>query len=121
MADERVVQLNVGGVYFMTRYSTLIGSDSFFSGAVRAHPNCCELFVDRDPTHFRHVLNWMRGVRCLPDDEQVVAELLAEADYYSMAQMRDALHSIRAKQRCTNTAKSLKDIHTVLHAELRRG
>ena len=57
-----LVYLNVGGVFFATSRDTLRESDSFFSGLVQNE--CChEYFVDRDPTHFRHVLNWLRGGR----------------------------------------------------------
>lgn len=88
---DSIVCLNVGGVYFVTRRDTLRASSTFFSGIVAAHPECTELFVDRDPTHFRYVLNWLRGVRHLPDDEPTLKELLWEADYYAMHDMREAI------------------------------
>lgn len=90
MADEQV-WLNIGGIYFATRRSMLRQSNSFFAGALAAHPDCFELFVDRDPTHFRHILNWLRGVRYLPEDESTLQELMWEADYYSMHDMREAI------------------------------
>lgn len=90
MADEQV-WLNVGGVYFAARRSSLLNSNSFFSGAMTAHADCCELFIDRDPTYFRHILNWIRGVRHLPEDDSVLQELMWEADYYSMHDMREAI------------------------------
>ena len=85
-----IVHLNVGGVYFSTLRSTLTESDSFFSGALRHHHDC-ELFVDRDPTHFRHILNWLRGVRCLPEEDAVLHELACEADYYCMTDLKAAI------------------------------
>lgn len=94
---EEIIHLNIGGIYFCTRVSTLLQSESFFSGAVKAHPDCQELFVDRDPTHFRHILNWMRGVKYLPDDDNTLQELAWEADYYCMDQMRESI--MRAKNR----------------------
>jgi hypothetical protein len=58
-------------------------SSSFFSGLVAGHStDIVEFFIDRDPTYFRHVLNWLRGVRYIPEDRQVLQELLHEADYY---------------------------------------
>lgn len=92
MSDgPEIVCLNVGGVYFATRRSTLLASDSFFTGLVRSQPEEHELFIDRDPLHFRHVLNWIRGVRFLPEDASVLAELTWEADYYSLSEMRRAI------------------------------
>lgn len=104
---DSLVQLNVGGVYFPTRRQTLSCNETFFAGVLRAHPECFEIFIDRDPTHFRYVLNWLRGARCLPEDEISLRELLCEADYYSMADMRDAI--VHAKDR-HSWQKSLRDI-----------
>lgn len=106
--DEQIF-LNVGGVYFASRRSTLLSSESFFAGAVRAQPDCCEMFVDRDPTFFRHVLNWLRGVRYLPEDDATLRELLWEADYFCMPDMADAIRN--AKTRSISMHKVMADIH----------
>ena len=90
-----IVNLNVGGVYFVTRRTTLAQSSSFFSGLIATHPDADDIFVDRDPTHFRHVLNWMRGVTYLPEDEGVLKELTFEAEYYAMQHMLSILKSTR--------------------------
>lgn len=89
--------VNVGGVCFVTRASTLQKSSSFFSNLLKSHPDASELFVDRDPAYFRYVLNWMRGVRCLPEDDTILQELLWESDYYCVHDMRD--HIQRMKNR----------------------
>ena len=112
--EDHLVHLNVGGVYFTTRRSTLSNSASFFSGAVRAHPDCCELFVDRDPTHFRHVLNWLRGTRHLPDDQASLRELRWEADYYCMHDMADALSKAPLRPTLEQSLQGIKE-------ELRQG
>ena len=54
-----------------------------------------EFFVDRDPTHFRFILNWLRGVRYLPTDDSVLSELMFEADFYCL---HDMVEAIRNKQ-----------------------
>lgn len=90
-STENMVYLNVGGVYFLTRSSTLQQSNSFFSGAIASNGDNAELFVDRDPTHFRHILNWMRGSRYLPEDDAILQELRIEADYYAIPSMVDAI------------------------------
>lgn len=89
MAD--ILVLNVGGVHFPTRRSTLTSPCSFFSGLVETARPGEEIFVDRDPTHFRHVLNWMRGVRHIPEDG--LEELLHEADFYALDGMVSAIRS----------------------------
>jgi len=96
-----VVYLNVGGCVFVTLRETLTRSSSFFSGLVThttaEETEAQEIFVDRDPTYFRHVLNWMRGVRFLPDDATTLHELAFEADYYALS---DMLESIRQRRTC---------------------
>lgn len=87
-----VVRLNIGGCIFPTRMSTIMEANTFFSSLVR-HED--PIFVDRDPTHFRHILNWLRGVRYLPEDDTILSELLFEADYYCMLDMVQAIHATR--------------------------
>lgn len=110
-SEETVVYLNVGGLYFPTRRSTLLTSTSFFAGLIRAHPDCCELFVDRDPTYFRYVLNWLRGVRYLPEEDSMLQELYWEADYYCMPDLKDAV--LRTPQR-SSVLQILRGIHMEL-------
>lgn len=95
------MHLNVGGCVFVTLRETLERSNSFFSGLVARmtaeEAETQEVFVDRDPTYFRYVLNWMRGVRFLPEDETTLHELAFEADYYALS---DMLESIRQRRAC---------------------
>ena len=105
-----VVYLNVGGVYFMTSEETLRLSSSFFAGLVSVTSSeAAELFVDRDPTHFRHVLNWMRGVRYLPDDDSVLAELWWEADFYSLDEMKSEIEKHPRQQSVAQILNRIAD------------
>lgn len=64
------VQLNVGGTVFTTSWSTLTAQDdSFFSGVYRQREAAMKMgateepgpiFVDRDPTLFKSVLEYLR-------------------------------------------------------------
>jgi len=101
-----MVILNVGGVYFWTLRKTLAQSSTFFSGLVETDTTADVYFVDRDPTHFRHILNWMRGVRFLPDSDHVLRELSYECEYYAM---EDMLEQVFKTPRVSN-AKMLKHI-----------
>ena len=81
-----IIRLNVGGVVFATTRGTLQnGADSFFTALVNdAHTHAYDeasgaIFIDRDPTHFRHVLNYLReGAVPLErsDDAQQISEIL---------------------------------------------
>lgn len=109
---ERLVYLNVGGVVFVTRRST-VEQTAFFEAALRCRADDCdELFVDRDPTFFRYILNWMRGVTQLPEDDAVLQELAWEADYYGLVPMSNAI--IRTKSRFS----LLRTLHGV-HSEMK--
>ena len=49
-------------------------------------------FIDRDGTHFRHILNYLRtGKLVLPDDKVVRKELLNEAEFYRIDGILDEL------------------------------
>ena len=91
-----LVHLNVGGCVFATRRNTLCSG--FFLGCVETlEPHETEIFIDRDPTHFRYILNWLRGSRVLPEDEQTLLELECEADFYSLDDMRQNIRETRRR------------------------
>ncbi|CAO3633587.1 unnamed protein product [Mucor hiemalis] len=85
------VRLNVGGNMFETSLSTLRRDTNsllatMFSGR---HPILAEsdgsYFIDRDPSHFRLILNYLRDLRIPPtilQDVKIRQELLQEAKYY---------------------------------------
>jgi hypothetical protein len=94
MQDSRV-KLNVGGHVFMTSTLTLTkDADSMlaamFSGrhALRQDDDGA-YFIDRDGTHFRYVLNFLRDGNfrpgTLPADVSFLGELCTEAEYYQLA------------------------------------
>ena len=85
------VELNVGGQHFTTSLQTLTkdpGSmlHAMFSERFDTKPtDDGSYFIDRDGTHFRYILNYLRtGRLLLPDDELVRDELLAEAEFYQI-------------------------------------
>jgi hypothetical protein len=47
--------------------------------------------LDRDYTHFRHVLNWMRGSRFLPACTDTLIELKEEASFFRLADMSSSI------------------------------
>lgn len=88
--------LNVGGVVFETRIDTLGKVNSFFS-EFTTYPETKEVFVDRDPTHFRHILNYMRGSLTYPPTRIELVELMNEAAFYSLDDMFDKLKHLLHK------------------------
>ena len=86
------IKLDVGGFKFTTTRTTLQAApdsmlDAYFSGR---HTNETDdegyHFIDRDGTHFRHILNFLRDQKNftleLPTEQ--MKELINEADYYGI-------------------------------------
>ena len=87
-----VVRLNVGGMMFATTVDTLTQRDTdsmlavMFSGRHRLHMDSKKgaVFIDRDGTHFRHILNWLRDGVIPMLEIPAYQELLREAEYYQL-------------------------------------
>ncbi|KAK6046582.1 K+ channel tetramerization domain protein [Cooperia oncophora] len=79
MSSEPVV-LNVGGTKFSTSEATLRNNsigDCFFTTLDYSKG---EVFIDRDPTLFKYILNYLRDGRVMfPDDALITAQLFQEA------------------------------------------
>ena len=99
-ASAQFVVLRVGGVDFET--STVTLHDGFLAALIKCDPAGNKYTVDRDPTHFRHILNFLRGAPSYPRDEQGVDELIAEADFYGLQQFVQHLQvrKMQLKNRC---------------------
>ena len=93
----------------MTSMSTLKVSNSFFSGLVAScDEHSVPIFVDRDPTFFRHILNYIRGAKTYPSDESSVRQLMVEAEFYSMVEYVSFLQDRVAEVRKEGIAHGLR-------------
>jgi len=88
--EGRIV-LNIGGTKFTTSRRTLTNiPDSMlsimFSGRHPLTPDSDgSYFIDRSPKHFDTILNYYRdGEVYLPNENQILTEILKEAKYYSI-------------------------------------
>ena len=95
---EDCISLNVGGKIFMTTLQTLKTDAntmlaSMFSGRFDMKPRKDgSFFIDRDPTHFRFILNFLRtGEVIIPDSSTAKKELLLEAKFYNIEPMIEEL------------------------------
>lgn len=86
------ISLNVGGILYETTRSTLVSTNSatFFYALASNVPDSV-IFIDRDGTHFRFILNWLRGSRVIPIEKLALQELCVEADFYCVPDLLDAL------------------------------
>ena len=92
------IKLNVGGQYFTTSLETLkkdpesvlhaMFSKRFDTKATKDG----SYFIDRDGTHFRYILNYLRtGHLLLPEDKSVRMELLEEAEFYKIREIMNGI------------------------------
>ncbi|PFX11604.1 uncharacterized protein LOC111319474 [Stylophora pistillata] len=96
------VKLNVGGHHFTTSLQTLTKDPNsmlaaMFSGKFEMKPaEDGAYFIDRDGTHFRFILNYLRnGELILPDGATFLKELEAEAKFY---QIRGILEELNTRE-----------------------
>ena len=94
----KIVKLNVGGQYFTTSRQTLISDPNSMLAAMFSGRHKQEttgdgsFFIDRDGTHFRFLLNYLRnGELILLEGATFLKELEAEAKFYQLQGILDAL------------------------------
>jgi hypothetical protein len=87
------VKLDVGGMRFTTSLTTLQRFPDSMIGAMFSGRHALPLddegyfFIDRDGTHFRHILNFMRSPETFSSKgmtADVVRDLLVECEYYGL-------------------------------------
>lgn len=106
--QESRVTLNVGGQMFSTSLQTLQRYErslfaSMFSGQYEMKRDSDgSYFLDRDGTHFRHILNYLRDdaldYSTLPTEPKALRELLREAKYYQLGDMAAELETVLREQ-----------------------
>ena len=92
------INLNVGGHVFKTSVQTLTKDPNsmlaaMFSGKFEMKPSeDGSFFIDRDGTHFRFILNYLRtGKLTLPEGATFLKELEEEAEFYQIQGIIDEL------------------------------
>lgn len=91
--DEIV--LNVGGTFFSTCRVTLSNAPNsmLFARFAKSSFHPSSFFIDRDPTLFRHVLNWLRSRQLdhAVNSINLLRDLQVEAAYYCIAELEKAI------------------------------
>ncbi|KAM4051101.1 BTB/POZ domain-containing protein KCTD8 isoform 1-T1 [Anomaloglossus baeobatrachus] len=114
-----VVELNVGGQVYVTKYSTLTSvPDStlysmFSRNNVKELPrdNRSRFFIDRDGFLFRYVLDYLRDKQLsLPDHFPEKERLLREAEYFQLSDLVKLLTPKVTKQSSLNDEGCQSDL-----------
>ncbi|XP_022808133.1 BTB/POZ domain-containing adapter for CUL3-mediated RhoA degradation protein 3-like [Stylophora pistillata] len=85
--------------------------NAMFSGRFETKPGeDGSYFIDRDGTHFRYILNYLRtGELIVPNDEIIRRELLAEAKFYQVEGMINELEPKPTADLVPNVVQPFKD------------
>ena len=136
-SEQQIITLNVGGVSFSTTRCTLCNIESTyfarrFGGQYDEAPKLNgQHFIDRDGTHFRYILQYLRdGKVVFPKGMEELKQLLGEAHFYGMDLMvqriETEIHSLKSheepyeaflrqiKQQQDSQHSSLRDISSKL-------
>eukprot|EP01084_Bolivina_argentea_P175621 304095_1 len=92
------IALNIGGKLFETTIQTLTITESIFKrmfgGTFRIDTTP---FIDRDPTHFNHILNYLRDKKLKLNRNELIniyPQLQMEATYYGVTGLLHLLNSM---------------------------
>ncbi|KAK9852570.1 hypothetical protein WJX84_006001 [Apatococcus fuscideae] len=97
---DKIISLNVGGVKFATSLETLTRDPEsmlarMFQGDIgKRRDDKGRIFIDRDSKHFGLILNYLRDGTCvLPQDAQQLKEILQEAEFYVLDDIKTLITS----------------------------
>ncbi|KAJ1385311.1 BTB/POZ protein [Ochromonadaceae sp. CCMP2298] len=116
-SESGMLKLNVAGAKFITTYSTVNNVEGMLSAMFSGrHPLTPDAegyhFIDRDGTHFRHILNLLRSptkfnIRLSEGD---LVELEVEVDYYGLSEAYALARQIHTPViAATSTGNGLND------------
>ena len=110
------VKFNVGGHTFTTSVQTLTKDPNsmlaaMFSGKFDTKPaEAGAFFIDRDGTHFRFTLNYLRtGKLTLPEGATFLKELAEEAEFYQIQGIIDELKSPESAVQASKPSDPFED------------
>ena len=122
------VNLNVGGHCFETSVQTLTKDPNttlaaMFSGMFEMKPRKDgAFFIDRDGTHFRFILNYLRtGKLTLPEGATFLKELQEEAEFYQIQGIIDELRASEPTVQASNPAKPFNESVILTNRSVLRG
>nr|XP_029485267.1 BTB/POZ domain-containing protein KCTD5-like isoform X4 [Oncorhynchus nerka] len=119
------VRLNVGGTYFLTTRHTLCRDPkSFLYRLSQADPDLDSdkddtgaYLIDRDPTYFGPVLNYLRHGKLVLNRELAEEGVLEEAEFYNITSLIKLLKDKIRERDCKTSQAPVKHVYRVLQCQ----
>ncbi|XP_038836806.1 BTB/POZ domain-containing protein KCTD5-like [Salvelinus namaycush] len=119
------VRLNVGGTYFLTTRQTLCrDSKSFLYRLCQADPDLDSdkdetgaYLIDRDPTYFGPVLNYLRHGKLVLNRGLAEEGVLEEAEFYNIPSLIRLIKDKIRERDCKTVQLPIKHVYRVLQCQ----
>uniref|UniRef100_A0A4W5QAH9 BTB domain-containing protein n=1 Tax=Hucho hucho TaxID=62062 RepID=A0A4W5QAH9_9TELE len=119
------VRLNVGGTYFLTTRQTLCRDPkSFLYRLSQADPDLDSdkddtgaYLIDRDPTYFGPILNYLRHGKLVLNRELAEEGVLEEAEFYNITSLIKLLKDKIRERDCKTSQAPVKHVYRVLQCQ----
>ncbi|KAK6302084.1 hypothetical protein J4Q44_G00281370 [Coregonus suidteri] len=119
------VRLNVGGTYFLTTRQTLCRDPkSFLYRLSQADPDLDSdkddtgaYLIDRDPTYFGPVLNYLRHGKLVLNRDLAEEGVLEEAEFYNITSLIKLLKDKIRERDCKTLQAPVKHVYRVLQCQ----
>uniref|UniRef100_A0A8C7G1S2 Potassium channel tetramerization domain containing 5a n=1 Tax=Oncorhynchus kisutch TaxID=8019 RepID=A0A8C7G1S2_ONCKI len=119
------VRLNVGGTYFLTTRQTLCrDSKSFLYRLCQADPDLDSdkdetgaYLIDRDPTYFGPVLNYLRHGKLVLNRGLAEEGVLEEAEFYNIPSLIKLIKDKIRERACKTFQLPIKHVYRVLQCQ----
>lgn len=102
----KIIRLSVGGCHYTTSLETLLSDpDSMLAAMFSGYHNVKSdeegrYFIDRDGTHFRYILNYLRDKDAtLPSDSETLVELFKEVGFYHLTGLEQKIELLLKKSK----------------------
>ncbi|KAI5091600.1 BTB/POZ domain-containing protein KCTD5, partial [Silurus meridionalis] len=122
-ASSKWVRLNVGGTYFLTTRQTLCRDPkSFLYRLCQADPDldsdkASAYLIDRDPTYFGPVLNYLRHGKLVLNRGLAEEGVLEEAEFYNITSLIKLVKDKIRERDCKMSQLPVKHVYRVLQCQ----
>ncbi|RVE59647.1 hypothetical protein OJAV_G00190600 [Oryzias javanicus] len=119
------IRLNVGGTYFLTTRQTLCRDPkSFLYRLSQADPELDSdkdetgaYLIDRDPTYFGPVLNYLRHGKLVLNKDLAEEGVLEEAEFYNITSLIKLIKDKIRERDCKTSQVPVKHVYRVLQCQ----